>query len=103
METDFNHSKTMNEAASVGDVVLRDPYEVLGVERGASAQEIKSACMPAFFYPMNMSHAFPALSCPMMQPPCYAAGLLQRPVLHSGVWPTTELLHRHLTTLTLTV
>ncbi|CAK0779934.1 hypothetical protein CVIRNUC_004893 [Coccomyxa viridis] len=33
----------MGEAASVGDVVLRDPYEVLGVERGATAQEIKSA------------------------------------------------------------
>ena len=56
----------MGESASVGDVVLRDPYEVLGVERGATAQEIKSACMPAFFYPRKMLHAFPALPCSIM-------------------------------------
>ena len=66
METDFNNLNTMGEAASVGDVVLRDPYEVLGVERGATAQEIKSACMPAFLHPRKMWHAFPALPCSLM-------------------------------------
>lgn len=38
-------------AGAVDDVMLRDPYEILGVEKGATAQEIKSACKQ-----LNSSH-----------------------------------------------
>ena len=34
----------MAQAGPIDDAMLRDPYEVLGVDRGASSQEIKSAC-----------------------------------------------------------
>ena len=34
----------MAQTGPVDDVMLRDPYEVLGVDKGATSQEIKSAC-----------------------------------------------------------
>ena len=34
----------MAQTGPVDDVMLRDPYEVLGVDKGATPQEIKSAC-----------------------------------------------------------
>ena len=34
----------MAQTGPVDDVMLRDPYEVLGVDRSATPQEVKSAC-----------------------------------------------------------
>jgi hypothetical protein len=43
----------MPEMDEVDGQVLRDPYEVLGVERDASPQEIKSACMNIILFPFS--------------------------------------------------
>ena len=71
----------MAQTSPVDDAMLRDPYEVLGVDRGATSQEIKSACellrtFSSLLQALAMYQPFPLGACSSTPIMCQRSSVL---------------------------